>query len=139
MITKVEVMSQKDFDAWYKSRGGIAEADTGPGRKVDKTKGRHNHVDVPALLQVKGCIACHTIDGSAKIGPTLKGVFGKKEVVIREGKEREVVVDEAFIKQTLLHPEIDRVKGFPPIMPPQKGLLADKEIDEIIEYLKELK
>ena len=59
--------------------------------------------------------------------------------MIRDGKEREITVDEAFIKQTLMHPEIDRVKGFPPIMPSQHGLLTDKEIDEIVEYIKDLK
>jgi cytochrome c oxidase subunit 2 len=59
--------------------------------------------------------------------------------VIRDGKEREITVDEAFIRQTLLQPELDRVKGFPPIMPSQKGLLTDQEIDAIIEYLKSLK
>jgi cytochrome c oxidase subunit 2 len=66
-------------------------------------------------------------------------VFGKKETVIRDGKEREIVVDETFIKQTLLQPELDRVKGFSPIMPSLRGQLTDKEIDEIIEYIKSLK
>jgi cytochrome c oxidase subunit 2 len=96
-------------------------------------------IDVAALLEVKGCLACHTTDGTPKIGPTFKGVFGKKEIVIRDGKEREITVDEEFIRQTLLQPELDRVKGFPPIMPSQKGLLTDQEIDAIIEYLKSLK
>ena len=51
----------------------------------------------------------------------------------------QIAVDEAFIRQTLLHPEIDRVKGFPPIMPSQKGVLTDHEIDTITEHLKSLK
>ncbi len=108
-----------------------------------KTGGSHemegegpHHPDGSALLNGKGCLACHTTDGTPKIGPTLKGIFGRKETVVRDGKEREIVVDEAFIKQSILQPEIDRVKGFPPIMPSQKGLLTDAEIDAIIEYLK---
>jgi cytochrome c oxidase subunit 2 len=59
--------------------------------------------------------------------------------VIRDGKEREIVVNEAFIKQKLLRPELDRVKGFPPIMPSMKGQLTDEEMDEIIEYIKSMK
>ena len=59
--------------------------------------------------------------------------------MIRDGKEREIVVDEAFIKQSILQPEIDRVKGFPPIMPSQKGVLTDAEVDAIADYLKTLK
>ena len=91
------------------------------------------------LVRTKGCIACHTTDGTPKIGPTFKGVFGKKETVLRGGREVEITVDEAFIRQTLLEPEKERVKGYPPIMPSQKGLLTDKEIGEIIEYLKMMK
>jgi cytochrome c oxidase subunit 2 len=134
MVTKVEVMTEKDFDAWYQ---GEKQAAAKPARKVVKKK-RPVGSDAAKLIEVKGCIACHSLDGTAKIGPTLKGVFGKKEIVLRNGKEVEIVVDEAFIKQTLLEPEKERVKGFPPIMPSQKGLVTDKEIDEIIHYLKTL-
>jgi len=140
MITKVEVLSEKDFDEWYGGKektSAATAATTGVPREM-KSEGPH-HPDGSALLNGKGCLACHTTDGTPKIGPTFKGVFGRKEIVIRDGKEREIVVDEAFIKQSVLQPEIDRVKGFPPIMPSQKGVLTDVEIDEIVEYLKTLK
>jgi len=140
MITKVEVLTQKDFDDWYLGKKEQAAGAGGalPGAKKPSAAGALAQKGAE-LIRTKGCIACHTTDGTPKIGPTFKGVLGKKEVVIRDGKEREIVVDEAFIKQTLLQPELDRVKGFPPIMPSQKGLLTDKEIDEIIEYIKTLK
>ncbi len=131
MITKVEVMPQKDFETWY-AAGGAATAPAGhPAAKAAP--------DGAKLIEVKGCTACHTIDGTPKVGPTFKGAFGKKETVIRDGTDRVITVDEAFIKQTLLHPEIDRVKGFPPIMPSQQGQLTDEEISTIIGYLKSLK
>lgn len=141
MITKVEVMTRKDFDAWYsgkKERAEEKEEDAKkPGKKTPEAKTLAHEGE--ELIKVKGCITCHSTDGTLKIGPTLKGVFGKKETVVRSGKEREITVDESFIKQTLLHPEIDRVKGFPPIMPPQQGQLKDAEINAIIEYIKSLK
>lgn len=139
MITKVEVMAQQDFDAWYSGKEEKAE-EIKPGDRTGKKKTVSPALDEGAhLIQVKGCIACHTTDGTPKIGPTFKGVFGKQEVVTSNGQERRITVDEAFIKQTLMHPEIDRVKGFPPMMPSQQGQLTDKEIDEIIEYIKSLK
>lgn len=149
MITKVEVMSQQDFDAWYtgkKEEAAEKEEKPAAGEHAGKAAEHGKRKDAaPAsdegahLIQVKGCIACHTTDGTPKVGPTFKGVFGKQETVIHNGQERQITVDEAFIKQTLMHPEIDRVKGFPPMMPSQQGQLTDKEIDEIIEYIKSLK
>jgi cytochrome c oxidase subunit 2 len=139
MITKVEVMTQKDFDDWY---AGGKEKATPIAGKTAPTKKHHEAESTghegAELFQTKGCIACHTTDGSPKIGPTFKGMFGKKEVVAHDGREREVTVDEAFIKQTLLHPEIDRVKGYPPIMPSQQGQLTDGQIDALTHFIKSL-
>ena len=130
MITKVEVMPAAAFDAWY--REGVKTAGTA-------AKGPSPAPSGAKLVQEKGCLGCHSIDGSPKIGPTFKGLFGKSEAVIRGGKEAVAVADEAFIHHKLLAPEEARIKGFPPIMPSQKGLLTDAEIAAIIEYLKTLK
>lgn len=138
MITKVEVMSEKDFDEWYQGDKKAPQAEKVAGVKAPATPAAAAP-DGAGLIRVKGCIACHSVDGTPKIGPTFKGMFGKKETVITDNKEREIVVDKAFIKQTLLHPELERVKGFPPIMPSQKGLLTDKELKELIDYLKTVK
>jgi len=135
MITKVEVMPEKEFETWYRGEAKVAAAPgTAPAERKEAPR-----PDGAALVQSKGCIACHSTDGSPKIGPTFKGLFGKKETVIRGGKEVEAVADEAFIHHKLLEPEEARIKGFPPIMPSQKGLLTDAEIAAIIEYLKTLK
>jgi cytochrome c oxidase subunit 2 len=111
MITKVEVMSEKDFNSWYK--GGEAAEEKAEGEAPEAaqlSKGA-------ALVQVKGCVACHSTDGTKKVGPSFKGLFGKKEIVIHDGKEREIAVDEAFVKEKML-PEINRTKGSPR---PQQG------------------
>jgi cytochrome c oxidase subunit 2 len=126
MITKVAVMTQKDFDAWYKSEAPALPA------------GAKKLIDGAALIKEKGCAACHSLDGTAKVGPTLKGVYGRKETVVTEGKEREITADETYLRRSLLEPQADVVKGFPPIMPSQKGALKDTEIDAIILYLKDL-
>ncbi len=140
MITKVEVMAQKEFDDWYSGKQELAAEEKPEGKKpAEKHTAGPRAREGAELFETKGCTACHTTDGTPKIGPTFKSMYGKKETVIHNGQEREITVDEAFIKQTLLHPEIDRVKGFPPIMPSQQGQLSDKEIDEIIEYIKSLK
>jgi cytochrome c oxidase subunit 2 len=130
MITKVEVVPAAAFDSWYREGGKTAAA---------LAKRPPTAPSGSRLVQEKGCLGCHSIDGSPKIGPTFRGLFGKKETVIRAGKETEAVADETFIHHKLLAPEEARIKGFPPIMPSQKGLLTDVEIGAIIEYLKTLK
>jgi cytochrome c oxidase subunit 2 len=130
MISKVEVMSQKDFNAWYKGGTRIAKAG------VD-TKKEKQVPDSDKLLQNKGCIACHSMDGTAKVGPTFKGLYGRKVIVITAGKEREIIADDEYIKRSIKDPKADVVKGFQPIMPVLQ--LSDDEINEIVEYLKTLK
>ncbi len=124
MITKVAVLSQKDFEQWYKTE---EESD---GSKPHLSEGAE-------LIQEKGCIACHSLDGSAKAGPTFKGLFNRKETVVTAGKERAITVDEAYIVRSIKDPNADVAKGFPPIMPAIP--MSDDEMREIVEHLKTLK
>ncbi len=126
MLTKVTVVPEEEFNQWYqKGTEEMVIAKKKPGG--------------PQLFQEKGCRACHSIDGSALVGPTVKGLFGKTVTVITDGKERQLVADEAYLRRSILEPNADVVKGFPPIMPSQKGLITDAELEEIIRYIKELK
>ena len=126
MIAKVEVMPEQDFAAWYRTAQGQATAEAA---RPDGAK----------LFAEKGCSACHSIDGSPKVGPTLQGVFGHRVTVLTGSKERQITADEAYLRKSLIDPSADVVKGFPPIMPPQKGILTDAEIDALIEYLETLR
>jgi cytochrome c oxidase subunit 2 len=124
MLTKLVVLSEEEFNAWYESglkKKGARKA-TPPGAQ---------------LFQEKGCRACHSTDGAPGAGPTLKGIFGKSVVVLTEGKERTLVADEAYLRKSILEPNADVVKGFPSIMPAQK--MPENEIDHLIHYMKELK
>ena len=89
------------------------------------------------LYATKSCSACHSIDGAPGIGPTFKGLFGKKERVTTNGKERVVTVDEAYIMKSEHEPASDVVVGFQPVMPPSP--LTDEEIGAVIEFIKTLK
>jgi cytochrome c oxidase subunit 2 len=125
MTTKVEVMPVSDFESWYIGNTGTEST----AKKFP---------DGARLVQEKGCTACHSLDGTAKVGPTLKGIYGRKTIVLTSGKEHELTVNEEYIRRSLLEPQSDIVKGFPPIMPSQKGLLKEDELDAIILYLKNL-
>jgi cytochrome c oxidase subunit 2 len=59
--------------------------------------------------------------------------------VIREGKEVTVTADEAYIRQMILDPASQAVKGYPKgLMQSYKGKITDTDLAKIIEYLKSL-
>lgn len=144
MVTKVEVMPEEDFQAWYDGQLSAAKGEAAEEQRERETgvhgeTGEQMVARAQNLLQTKGCLACHTTDGSRLVGPTFKGLFGKTETVVTGGKEREIVVDEEYIERSILEPKADVVKGFPPIMPPQKGMISEHELEEIVEYLQTLR
>lgn len=65
-----------------------------------------------ALLQSKGCLACHSVDGTARQGPTLKELWGRKRAVVTAGDAREIVVDESYLGRSLREPDADVVAGY---------------------------
>ena len=88
------------------------------------------------LYKSKGCNASHSIDGSMKIGPTWKGSFG----IDRELESGEIVnIDENYLRESIVYPAKKISKGYQNVMPSYAGLLTDREINGIIEYIKTLK
>ena len=94
-----------------------------------------SYAEVGRLIHQKRCAGCHSVDGSANIGPTFKGIWGH-EVALRDGTS--VLVDENYIRESILYPQKQIVKGYDPVMPTFQGQLKDREILALIEYIKEL-
>lgn len=87
------------------------------------------------LYTTLGCAACHSTDGSARVGPTFKGLYGH-DVPLKDGSR--VTADENYIRESILQPAAKVVAGFEPVMPTYQGRIKDKEITVMIEYLKSL-
>ncbi len=88
------------------------------------------------VWEMKGCNSCHTIDGSKGEGPSFKGLYGRTEK-FTDGSS--AVVDENYIRESILNPGAKVVAGYEPVMPTFQGLLREIEIKGIIAYIKELK
>jgi cytochrome c oxidase subunit 2 len=86
------------------------------------------------VLEARACLACHTIDGRPSVGPTFKGLYGRKENLESGGT---AVADENYIRESIRAPQAKVVKGFPPAMPALP--LTDSEVNVIIDYFKTLK
>lgn len=80
------------------------------------------------------CLACHSTDGSQMVGPTWKGLYMSEEA-LEDGTT--VIVDDAYIHESIVDPMKRITKGYPPSMPPFP--LTDEQIKDITEYIKSLK
>ena len=85
------------------------------------------------ILDAKGCLACHTVNGNAGVGPTFKGAWGST-VHLTDGSTR--TLDSAFFVEKVHNPTALSVNGYPPVMPPIP--LTDDEIKQIEAYLEGL-
>lgn len=65
------------------------------------------------LLRARGCLACHTLDGSRQVGPSFAGLFGSTRQVRTGGALRQVSADEAYIERSLREPDADVADGYP--------------------------
>ena len=86
------------------------------------------------LLEAKDCMTCHSIDGSESIGPTLKGIWGRKTKLQGGATIR---ADEDYLRESIVKPDARITDGFDDLMP--KAELTDEEVQQILDYLKTLK
>jgi cytochrome c oxidase subunit 2 len=121
MITTVEALPEAEFTAWLTSKE--QKAAEHPGK---------------ALLEKHGCLGCHSLDGSPKVGPTFKGLYHSTIKVLVEGKPVTVTVDDAYLTESIVKPSAKIVEGFPPIMPMYPDLTAE-DVKALVEFIEEIK
>lgn len=122
MLATVHVLSSEDFEEWLET-----------GLEIDE--------DMPLVelgeltFRNAGCNACHSLDGTALIGPSLAGLFGTD----RELDDGSVVqADEDYIRRSILDPLAEVTAGYPANMPSYAGRLDERQIDGLIALIKEL-
>ena len=87
-----------------------------------------------SLFQQRGCAGCHRAD-STGVGPRLDDLFGHP---VQEPACGLVIVDESYLREAILNPSATVALGFAPVMPTFAGLLAEEELQALIEYLQSL-
>jgi cytochrome c oxidase subunit 2 len=132
MLSKAHIIPEADFSAWY--FGDSAEP---PVLGQADVAGEPDPARGEKVFKLKGCVACHSTDGTKIVGPTWKGLYGSKLTVVADGKESEVTADEEYITRSIRHPPKEVVKGFKPQMP--KADLKDRDVADLLAYIKSLK
>ncbi len=122
MRAMVKVVTPEEFEKWLASEGSGALSLADKGR---------------AIYAAKACIGCHSLDGSRVVGPSFKGFWGRIEEMVDGSK---VTVNEDYIRESILDPNIKVVKTFPSgVMPVFKGQVTDEDITALIEFIKTVK
>lgn len=123
MLAKIVVHTPEDYAKWVQENQ--TEDTTTPLPELGAK-----------LYQTKACFTCHSTDGSVKVGPSFKDLFGH-EVDLTNGTK--VTADEEYIRESILQPAAKVVQGFAPVMPTYQGQLSDREVNALIEYIKSVK
>jgi cytochrome c oxidase subunit 2 len=122
MEAPVIVQPDADFQAWVAAETGVSANPAERGQKWYETY---------------GCNACHTLDGTIRVGPSWKGIYGH-EVRFTDGTS--TTVDDAYLFESIRDPNAKIVEGFTPGLMPQNiaDNMTDEQIQDVIEFIKTL-
>ena len=126
MSAMVKILPIKVYEKWLTEAG--SEDDDLP---LDELGAK--------LYTKKACITCHTLDGSALVGPSYlqtSQMWGQ-ERVFDDGSN--ATIDDNYIRNSILEPQSQIVAGYQGVMPTYQGVLNDRELDALIAFLKTLK
>ena len=115
----VHVVTAAEYEQWLRGAGGPTESPAAAGAK---------------LYAKLGCATCHNGMPGA-LGPDLTGIYGHK-VELTDGTS--VVVDDAYLRESILNSQAKIVKGFQPVMPIFKGMVTEEQLLQIMAYIKSL-
>ncbi len=122
MTAKVVVIDSLEFDKWLADLKATGDGAANPGL---------------AIIKANACLTCHSLDGTKIIGPSFKGIWGSKRMVVTAQGEKEMEGNEEYIRRSILDPNADVVKGFNKgLMQSYKDILKAEDIDKIVDYFK---
>ncbi|MFZ5832281.1 MAG: cytochrome c oxidase subunit II [Planctomycetota bacterium] len=124
MVTRAVVHEPGGFERWLEEAGNYLKTlpPVEAGQVLYSGRG--------------GCAQCHSIDGSARVGPTFLGIWGETH---RMTDGSTALVDEDYIRESILEPGRKIREGYRNQMPSFKGVLNDDEVGYLIDYIKSLK
>jgi len=122
MLGVVRVVSESEYENWLTEANMIDT--TLPPAQIGEL-----------VYNKKACFTCHSIDGSVKTGPTWQGLWNTTRN-FTDGTT--AVVDDNYIRSSIVNPGKQIVAGYQNVMPTYQGILSEREITGIIEYIKTL-
>jgi cytochrome c oxidase subunit II len=120
MLARVFVHSREGFNEWLQTGGGLDDL---PLVELGER-----------LYTQQACNACHSLDGTRLVGPTFQGIYGSER---RFTDGSTAIADENYLRESILEPAALIVEGYQNVMPPSYGGLSERELNALIEFMKE--
>jgi len=130
MRAQVVALAAADYQRWLDAASAPLAL---PGAKGDGQGLAERGHQVAAE---RGCLRCHSVDGTPFIGPTWANAFGHPRAI---AGGHDVLIDEAYLTQSMMEPRAVIAAGFQPVMPSYQGLLTPEEVSAILEYIRSLR
>ncbi len=128
MRGRVIVLAPDDYAAWQEGQWQAAQAEAGGAPANLAQLGER-------VAAERGCLRCHTVDGTPHLGPSWAGLY---HAPIQLADGRTVLVDDAYLTESMMDPLAKVHRGYAPVMPSYLGLLSAAETAAIVEYIHSL-
>jgi cytochrome c oxidase subunit 2 len=133
MIGRLVALEPKEYEAWLSGAMAARAGITAPQAGLELPEGSPA-AEGRKLFMDLGCQVCHRTDRQG-IGPVLVGLFGGE---VRLDTGQTVIVDENYLRESILNPPVKVAAGFRPLMPPFAGRVNEEQIMQLIAYIKSL-
>lgn len=134
MYSKIYVVPNNEFQSWYNGSTtdsflrNFVEAHLEGYREISKSS--------YAILLAKGCVQCHSLDGTKSFGPSFAYLNRGSAKVKINGRDTLVPISKEYIRRSIVHPkEVNTVGYENREMPDLSNRLKDEEINQIVELL----
>ena len=118
MIGEITVLKPEDYERWTQtSTSGMSMTQNGE-----------------RLFASMGCISCHSGQANSR-GPNLAGVYGSR---LQLANGSDVLVNEGYLRDSILNPSQHVTAGYAPIMPTYQGQISEDGLIDLVEYIKSL-
>ena len=136
MVGEVVVLSEADYEEWLASEGATTASAPGGQGQVGAAGGAATSPEEQGaqLFADTSCASCHNPAGTG-IGPSLVGIFGAEES-LEDGST--ILVDENYLRTSILEPGAHIVAGYSNVMPTYEGQLDDDQLFQLISYIRSL-
>ncbi|MDH3306797.1 MAG: cytochrome c [Acidimicrobiia bacterium] len=126
------------FSIYFLVPGGggysFVGAEVSPGAIEGLVAPAGTAIDALEVATGAGCLACHSTDGTPKLGPTWLGLAGSERMLL-DGTT--VIADSDYLRRSIMDPGAQVAEGFSDLMIKTFAeSLSAEEIDALVAYIE---